>query len=175
MHGEDFLNDLAAALAPDSHCTQRMDRARNRLSEAVNGTFGPEAHFEFFGSAVNGFETASSEPGAAVNIKGKTKHLNIIVDHVSIIWFSIITKFQIIILDSDSYIVSWYSIVQTIASQLSLMKSSFSWTAVRQRSKDVDVVVVLPEHHELRNSDFACSTTLLHVCLENMIWYVSNL
>ena len=35
--------------------------SRNRLARAVSGSFGEEAHFEFFGSAVNGFETSSSD------------------------------------------------------------------------------------------------------------------
>lgn len=39
---------------------------------AVEGTFGPDARFEFFGSAVNGFETSSSvtETGEKVVVAG---------------------------------------------------------------------------------------------------------
>eukprot|EP00435_Cladocopium_sp_Y103_P058164 s1051_g20.t1 len=64
--GEDFLQDLALALAPDLQSTRKIEAARSRLSDAVSGTFGAEAHFEFFGSAVNGFETNSSDVDVVV-------------------------------------------------------------------------------------------------------------
>lgn len=49
--------------------------ARSRLNSAVSGTFGEDARFEFFGSAVNGFETSSSEAGREVttNISHKSQ------------------------------------------------------------------------------------------------------
>eukprot|EP00434_Breviolum_minutum_P010526 symbB.v1.2.009283.t3/scaffold571.1/size186967/1 len=36
LNGEEFLDSLAIALAPDFYCTRRMEQARNRLARAVN-------------------------------------------------------------------------------------------------------------------------------------------
>ncbi|CAK9109455.1 unnamed protein product [Durusdinium trenchii] len=66
LQGEDFLDCLAIALAPDLACRERMEIAKHRLEIAVEGTFGPDARFEFFGSAVNGFETSSSDVDVVV-------------------------------------------------------------------------------------------------------------
>lgn len=58
--GNDWLDSLATALAPDVGCKERLAATRRRLEAAIEGCFGL-SRFEFFGSAVNGFETSSSD------------------------------------------------------------------------------------------------------------------
>ncbi|CAJ1387734.1 unnamed protein product [Effrenium voratum] len=75
--GDVLLDSLACSLAPDAHARRRMEATRLRLDKAVREIF-PEAEYEFFGSAVNGFETSTSDVDVVVMLdqekRSKSKH-----------------------------------------------------------------------------------------------------
>ncbi|CAE6950399.1 URT1 [Symbiodinium natans] len=65
MAGEDWLNELAVALMPNAEAEAKMERTREMFEGVVQNLF-PGARCDYFGSAVNGFETRLSDIDAVV-------------------------------------------------------------------------------------------------------------
>ncbi|CAE7683112.1 rrp5, partial [Symbiodinium sp. CCMP2456] len=63
--GEDWLNELAMALKPNAEAEAKMTRTREMLQAVVQSLF-PGAQCDYFGSAVNGFETRLSDIDAVI-------------------------------------------------------------------------------------------------------------
>eukprot|EP00439_Symbiodinium_sp_Y106_P075322 s1547_g14.t3 len=63
--GEDWLNELAMALKPNAEAEAKMTRTREMLEAVVQNLF-PGARCDYFGSAVNGFETRLSDIDAVI-------------------------------------------------------------------------------------------------------------
>eukprot|EP00931_Biecheleriopsis_adriatica_P036192 TRINITY_DN20857_c0_g1_i1.p1 TRINITY_DN20857_c0_g1~~TRINITY_DN20857_c0_g1_i1.p1 ORF type:complete len:926 (+),score=206.59 TRINITY_DN20857_c0_g1_i1:28-2805(+) len=68
--GEVWLNQLARALRPDAETVAKVLRAREKLETAAAAIF-PGCTPEYFGSAVNGFQTQSSDIDCVIALQAE--------------------------------------------------------------------------------------------------------
>lgn len=68
---EAFLEDLLIRLRPDTACLKKIDRAKKAVENVVAEVFAG-CHPEYFGSAVNGFETSASDVDCVVRLPEET-------------------------------------------------------------------------------------------------------